>query len=111
MTETKKQPELVLVGPQHIAIVGPTGTRVEITGPIAARIALWHDHMGAHGPKWAATYLAGVIDGMSAALAIKMQQALDEARARLAEGAKEIAAADARREIAEEKARQAKYDA
>lgn len=90
---------------EGVAIIGKTGTRVEITGRTAERIARWHEHMQTHGPEVAATYLAGVIDGLSAAVAMRIEKVVAEAEERLAEGRRLIddtrAVAAAKRRLAE----------
>jgi hypothetical protein len=91
----KPQARLEVIGPQHVAICRGEA-RVDLTGPAAERVASWHAHMRTHGEDWAAVYLAGVIDGLGGATAMRARQAIASAEARLAEGRQAMAGAQAR---------------
>jgi hypothetical protein len=90
-------PGLERIGPGRVAIVRGA-TRVEITGYAADRIATWHEHMSTHGEAWAATYLAGVVDGMRAAHEMRLDELVSAAEARLAKGRAAIAEFEARQQ-------------
>lgn len=99
MSETpRKQPELQQLGPDHIAIVGPSGATVDITGTAARRIGAMYEHMLTHGPEWAATYLAGITAGLAAKSTMDMEAMMENVRVKLAEGRKLIDEVRTRRE-------------
>lgn len=79
--EAERQPHLVVFGPGNVEIRRGEHHRVALTGSAADRIATWHAHMLTHGETVAATYLAGVIDGLSASVAMRMDRAVADARA------------------------------
>ncbi|HEX8905475.1 MAG TPA: hypothetical protein VF771_11560 [Longimicrobiaceae bacterium] len=74
MSDDKQgQPRLEVTGPGSAAIVRGEH-RIELHGSMAARIIWWHAHMSTHGPDWAATYLAGVLDGLRYDLVAKTSE-------------------------------------
>jgi hypothetical protein len=95
------QPRLDHLPEGRVAIVG-AGVRVELSGPAALRVGTWHEHMRTHGEAEAAIYLAGVIDGLRAANAMRIEQVVADAQRRLSEGQAMIDAHRARREISGE---------
>jgi len=86
------------IGEGRIAIIGPAGARVELSGAAALRVATWHAHMRTHGEDWAATYLAGVAHGLDAAAAMRVERVLADAQQRIAEGRALVESTRARHE-------------
>lgn len=83
---------------EGVAIIGKDGARVELTGAAGRRVGTWHAHMATHGAEVAATYLAGVVDGLGASVSMRIDRIASETEAKLAEGRRLLDEAEARRE-------------
>ncbi len=83
----RETPRLEVLSPTKLALVAPNGARLELEGGNVARAIAWHTHMlEAHGPAWAATYLAGFVDGLGHQAARDLERAVEDVRAHVAEG-------------------------
>jgi hypothetical protein len=75
------RPVLEQIGDEVVEIV-KDGTRLRLTGRIAARVWWWYSHQLTHGQVYADIYLAGVVHGLEYETVKQGERLLAEVRAR-----------------------------